>query len=65
MMGVYDALLTMDRGIEHQQNLARLPFGVILIRAASNRMEHLEPLVPAIIDALAVLQPGQLIGISV
>jgi hypothetical protein len=64
MQGEYDALVTMDRGIEHQQNLAALSFGVLLIRAASNRMEHIEPLVPAIQDALAVLQPGELVQVG-
>jgi hypothetical protein len=27
MRGEYDALLTMDQGIEFQQNIAALPFG--------------------------------------
>lgn len=39
--GHFDALLTMDRNLQHQQNLAQLPFGVILIRAPSNRLPHL------------------------
>jgi hypothetical protein len=60
MHGEYDALVTMDRGIEHQQVLARLPFGVVLVRAATNRMVHLVPLVPAILEALVELQPGEL-----
>jgi hypothetical protein len=33
MRGEYDALLTMDQGIEFQQNIAALPFGVILVLA--------------------------------
>ncbi len=56
----YEALVTMDRGIEFQQNLTTVPFGVLLVRAPSNRMAHLQPLVPAILDALIVLKPGQL-----
>jgi len=56
----YDALVTMDRGIEFQQNLTTVPFGVLLVRAPSNRMVHLQPLVPAILDALAALRPGEL-----
>ena len=60
MGGDYDALVTMDRGIEFQQNLTALPFGVLLVRAPSNRMVHLEPLVPAILADLPTLGPGQL-----
>jgi hypothetical protein len=59
MRGEYDALLTMDRGIEFQQNTSALSFGVLLIRAHSNRLAHLDPLVPAILDALDYLEPGQ------
>ena len=60
MGGEYDALVTMDRGIEFQQNLTSVAVGVLLVRASSNRMVHLQPLVPAILDALPVLKPGQL-----
>jgi hypothetical protein len=60
MRGEYDALLTMDQGIEFQQNVAALPFGVLLVLAPSNRMVRLLPLVPAILEALPALEPGQL-----
>jgi hypothetical protein len=58
--GEYDALVTMDRGIEFQQNLTAGAVGVLLVRAPSNRMVHLQPLVPTILDALRALRPGQL-----
>ena len=58
--GQFDALVTMDRNLELQQPLARQPFGVVLVRAASNRMLHLRPLVPAILEALEGLRPGEL-----
>ena len=64
MRGEYDAMITMDRGIQHQQNVSALPFGVLLIRARSNRMPDLVPLVPAILEALARLQPGQLLTVG-
>ena len=56
----YDALVTMDRGIEFQQNLATLSVGILPVRAPSNRMVHLLPLVPAMLEALPALKPGQL-----
>jgi hypothetical protein len=65
MQGEYDALVTMDRGIEFQQNLSTLPFGVLLVRASSNRMVHLQPLVPAILDGLPAVKPGELLRIGV
>lgn len=56
--GRIDALLTMDRNLERQQATAGLPFGIIVIRAASNRMEHLRPLIAAIGAAVDQAQPG-------
>jgi hypothetical protein len=47
MEGEYDALVTMDRGLEFQQNLTVVAVAVLLVRAPSNRMLHLRPLVPA------------------
>jgi hypothetical protein len=44
--GHYDVLITMDRGMEFQQPIPMLPFGIVIVRAASNRMQHLRPLVP-------------------
>lgn len=63
MQGQYEALITMDRGIEFQQNFSALTFGVLLVRAPSNRLVHLQPLVPAILDALLALRPGQLLRV--
>jgi hypothetical protein len=56
----FDAFVTMDRNIEFQQNIRELPFGIILVRAASNRMVHLRPLMPLILDALKGLPRGEL-----
>jgi predicted nuclease of predicted toxin-antitoxin system len=54
-----DAFLTMDRNLEHQQNLSGLSFGIVVIRARSNRVEDLRPLVSAILAALGHIEPGK------
>ena len=56
--GQYDVLVTMDRSIEFQQRISTLPFGIVPVRARSNRMEDLRPLVPSMFSALAVVNPG-------
>jgi hypothetical protein len=60
MSGQYDVLVTMDRSIEFQQRIPTLPFGIILVRARSNRMEDLRPLVPSILSALDAIKPGRI-----
>ena len=58
--GRFDAFLTMDRNLEFQQRISALPFGVIVLRAPSNRLTHLRPLLPAILGILTALAPGEL-----
>ena len=55
----FDALVTMDRSLEYQQDIARAGLGVVVLIAPSNRVEHVLPLAPDILRALATLQPGQ------
>ena len=51
--------LTMDRGVEFQQNIQNLLIGVMVIRAPSNRFEDLQPLIPDMKAAMRTIQPGQ------
>ena len=57
--GEFDVLVTMDKNLQFQQNLAAYAIGVILVRARSNRIDDLRPLVPQILDALAGAESGK------
>ena len=56
----FDALLSMDRGLAHQQNRSDLQLRIVILRAPSNRIRHLRPLVNSILSTLETIQPGQL-----
>lgn len=58
--GKIDAFLTMDRNIEHQQKVGALSFGIVLIRAQSNRMQDLRPLVGDILGVLGRVEAGRI-----
>ena len=60
-----DVFITLDRNIGFQQNISVLPFGVIIVRAVSNRMVHLRPLASAILLAVTAAKPGQLQTVGV
>ena len=60
----FDALLTIDRGFEYQQNLRTLPIAVVLIRVPSNRIADLVPQVPAVLDALERISPREFIKVG-
>ena len=49
----FDALVTVDRGIEHQQNVSTLPIPVIIMLAPRNRLAELQPLVPYVASLLS------------
>ena len=58
--GQFDALLTVDQGIEYQQNLSGLTISVVVMRAASNDVDDLCPLLPGVEQALANLRAGEI-----
>jgi predicted nuclease of predicted toxin-antitoxin system len=57
----FQVLLTIDKGIEYQQNLSDRQIAVIVMRARSNRLQALTPHLPACQAALETVQPGQII----
>lgn len=60
----FEVLLSADQNLEFQQNLHQAGLGVVLIRAASNALEDLEPLVSSILTAIHKVHPGQVIRVS-
>jgi hypothetical protein len=57
MTGEIDVLITMDRNMRFQVR----PFGAIVLRARSNRLPDLLPLVPELSRALPKVKPSQVI----
>jgi len=57
----FDGFVTADKGFEHQQNPTRLPVTVAILRASSNRLEDLEPLMSELVENLSVAGPCSLI----
>jgi hypothetical protein len=52
----FDALITTDRNIEHQQNLSMLPCAIYVLMADSDAIEDLKPLVSNLLHALSLRQ---------
>ena len=55
----FDAVITVDRHVPFQQNLARFSVAVVVLRARSNRLDDLRRLVPELPVALRVAKPGE------
>ncbi|PLS81693.1 MAG: hypothetical protein CYG60_25650 [Actinobacteria bacterium] len=59
----FDALVSTDRGIPHQQNLSRFDLAVVLLRAKSNALEDLVPLMDEVNASLGSLEPGPVVRV--
>lgn len=64
MEGRWDVLLTNDRNIKYQQNLAGRNVSIVILRTKSNRMMDLLPLIPACSQALLAIRPGSVVEIG-
>jgi hypothetical protein len=60
----FDVFITLDRGIEYQQNLKSRKLVVILIRARSSRIKDLLPCAPDILRLLPNTKPGELVTVG-
>lgn len=60
----FDVFLTVDRNLTFQQNLPKFDITVLVIRARTNRLRDLVPLVPKILDALTDPQRGKALFID-
>jgi hypothetical protein len=62
--GEFDAFLTADQNLEHQQNLSALPIAVVVLAAPTNRIESLRPLIPELLRTLQTLARRQLVRVG-
>ena len=62
--GRWDVLLTSDRRIKYQQNMTGRQVSIVVLRAKSNRMQDLLPLIPSSSKALLSVSPGQILEVG-
>ena len=55
----FDVFVTVDRNLSFQQRLPRFSIAVVVLRAASNRLADLRPLIPALLDAIPTAKRGE------
>jgi hypothetical protein len=57
----FEVFITLDRGIEFEQNLTPGSIAVVLIRAKSNRLVDLIPRASEVLAVLNSIDPGKLV----
>lgn len=61
----FDVFVTPDRHLSEQQNLAGLRIRVVVLRARSNDISDLLPLMKDLRTVLPLLQPGQVFRLGI
>jgi len=56
----FEIFITMDRGLEYQQNLAGRCIAILILRGKSNRLADLLPLVPDLVRTIKLARKGEI-----
>jgi predicted nuclease of predicted toxin-antitoxin system len=60
----FEVFLTVDKGIQYEQNLAGRSLAVLIVRASSNRLIDLLPHAESCLQQMRSIQPGQVFFIG-
>ena len=60
----FEIFVTMDKGLEYEQNLAGRSIAILILRAKSNRLADLIPLAGKILMSLSSIELGLLVRIQ-
>ncbi|SRR6266404_8473370 len=59
----FDVLVTIDRGLEHQQNLARFQIGVVVVHVPKNQISYYRVIQMELWAAIEEVRPGAAIHV--
>ena len=60
----FEVFITVEKNLVHQQRLTGLQIAVVVMRAPSNKIEDLSPLVPEVLAVLPGLKKGQIVTVG-
>jgi hypothetical protein len=64
MSGRFDVLVTVDQSLQHQQNLSAYALAVVVLKARRSTYPMLKPLIPAMLEQLETIKPGEVVVLS-
>jgi predicted nuclease of predicted toxin-antitoxin system len=57
-------VVTIDKGFEHEHNLRKMTFGIVIVHIPKNRMEYYRPLFSALQDAVEGVNAWEIVHVS-
>jgi len=61
----FDVLITVDRNIRYQQNIAGRKIAILIICSASNDLDDIGPQIRAVLIRLESIRPGEIAEVGV
>lgn len=59
----FEVFITLDRGFEHEHNLSKIRFGIIIVHIPRNKAVYYRSLLPALIAGIAAIHHGQVLHV--
>jgi hypothetical protein len=59
-----DVLITVDQNLRHQQNVTQRVLSIVVVKGRTTNIDDLIPLMPAVLAALEILAPGQVVRVG-
>ena len=60
----FEVFVTMDRNLSYQQSVAGAGIAVVVLRARTNRLQDLLPLMPRAVEVIAAVSVGQVAHVA-
>lgn len=61
----FDAFVTVDRNLSFQQPLPSFSIAVVILRARTNRLVDLRPLIPKLLEVLPMANRGEVTWVEI
>jgi hypothetical protein len=61
---VFQAFITVDRNLSFQQPISKCKLGVVLLKARTNRLVDLRPMLPQLLATLEKIKEGEIVEIG-
>ncbi len=60
----FDVFITIDQGLQYQQNLEKAKIAIVVLAAQDNQIESLHPLMTDVLIALNSIRRGELVYVG-
>jgi hypothetical protein len=60
----FEVLVTVDKRLQHQQNIASLRLAIVVVATESTRLVHMRAVIPQLKQAILRARPGTVVSVA-